>query len=671
LLAAVLTASLSVAVSAQQHRPRYGVRPTTDGTYTVPQDTVISVRMDSTLSSKSARVGDHFTATVDIPVYANGVTVIPSGATIEGHVAQVTPARRMARSGTIAVEFENLILPDGTRVAIDGSLTSDDPEIRRQIDEENRVSGHEDRENGVFVGSSGAVGAVLGGIAGGLKGAAVGGAIGAGVAIGSILLTKGEEAKVPSGTPFGVQLRRALVLHTGQASDPTVATRGQDDDHYANRRDPVATNDRYRRQPTDTPPDYPAAEDRQPVEDRSARQPVDVDPNNDPADAQPSRQPAEPSAARRPIGSGSSEASDRTADREANREANDAPAAEPAAPAEPLPLGSPEMTRRAQTALRDEGYYEGEITDQWSPRTSDSLKTYQREHKLSETGKLDDATAKSLGITNARPASASRPAAKSPVNRPEARPSGQDSVMANVLSATATRNGDGSIYVLVNTQANTGGWRWYGEHAVNGDTLEVYAKAVRPTGMVTQALTRGKIELNVRDGVENVMRVVVHSSGADHVLSLGRGAANANPSPTPAPVRSAPDDNLSSLAREIQNRAGDLLAEHKRQLGMSGDRRDDTGRSVYSDADVELLFALNSFANAANLYAGLIGNLRDSQSKRQATLDLARQARRTDRVIAVSTSRAASALLPQWDVVRQDVLRVMRMFNISTGEIEN
>src|SRR5205085_9273183 len=111
----------------------------------------------------------------------------------------------------------------------------------------------------------------------------------------------------------------------------------------------------------------------------------------------------------------------------------------------------------------------------------------------------------------------------------------------------------------------------------------------------------------------------------------------------PSPVSSSIEDSLTSLAKSIQTRAADLLAEHKRELGMSGDRRDDGGRVVSSDADVELLFALNSFANAANLYAGLIGNLRDAQSKRQATLDLARQARRTDRVIAVSTSRAASA----------------------------
>src|SRR5439155_26556897 len=77
-------------------------------------------------------------------------------------------------------------------------------------------------------------------------------------------------------------------------------------------------------------------------------------------------------------------------------------------------------------------------------------------------------------------------------------------VMANVLSASAKRTQEGAISVLINTQANTGGWRWFGEQVVNGDTLEVYAKAVRPSAMVTQALTRGRIELTVRDGVEYV-----------------------------------------------------------------------------------------------------------------------------------------------------------------------
>jgi hypothetical protein len=662
MLVAALTMSLSAAVSAQQHRPRYGVRPTTDGTWTVPEDTVISVRMDATLTSRSSRVGDRFTATVTVPVDINGVAVIPAGAIVEGRVTQVTPARRMGRSGTIAVEFENLVLPDGTRLALDGNLTSDDPEIRRQIDDENRVSGRDNRRTGVFVGSSGAIGAILGAIGGGIKGAAVGGVIGAGVGLAGVLLSKGEDARVPSGTPFGVQLRRALVLHSGAASDP-VATDHRNASAYPDQRDPVAADDRNMRQPDETQPERQPVDDRQPIDDRSSRQPVDTEPDREPAETQPSREPADPPPSRQPIGS-------RSRDEMPERHDNDtATAAEPSAPVEPLPLNSPEMTRRAQTALRDEGYYEGEIADQWSPRSVSSLKTYQREHKLSESGNLDEPTAKSLGITNSRPVSPISQSQRAPDNRTENRPTAQGTVLANVLSATATRTADGAIYILMNVQANTGGWRWYGDHVVNSDTLEVYARAIRPNGMVTQALSRGKIELTVRDGVENTRRVVIHSAGPDQVIALSRGAATS--SPNPVPVSSPTEDSLTSLAISIQSKAGDLLAEHKRQLGMSGDRRDDGGRSVSSDADVELLFALNSFANAANLYAGLLGHLRDSQSKRQATLDLARQARRTDRVIAVSTSRTASALLPRWDVVRQDVLRLMRMFNMSTSEIEN
>lgn len=688
LLAAALVTSLSGAGLAQQPRPRYGSRPVTNGPWSVPESTVISVRMDSTLTSKSSRVGDRFTATVTVPVYVDGARVIPAGATVEGRVTQVTPARRMGRSGSIAVEFDDLVLPDGTRLGLDASLTSDDPETRRQIDDENRVSGRNERHNGVFVGGGAVVGGILGAIGGGAKGAAVGGAAGAGAVLAGILLSKGEEARVASGTPFGVQLRRALMINSGAAGDP-VANGGRNDNTYPDQRDPVAADDRDMRQPHETLPERQPVDgrsNRQPIDDRSDersndrsnRQPVDAEPEPEPADTPPSRQPVDSPPSRQPIGSQPREdMPDRNdADRNDN---NDNSAAEPAQPvpsAEPLPLNSPEMTRRAQAALRDEGYYEGEITDQWSPRTVSSLKTYQREHKLSENGSLDESTAKSLGITGARPVSQTpRPpvnrsgqgSTSQPVNQPANRPAAQESMLANVLSATATRLADGAIYILINVQANTGGWRWYGDQVVNGDTLDVFARAIRPTGMVTQALSRGKIELNVRDGVSYVRRVVIHSSGPDQVLALGRGAATTT-NPPPATATQPVEDSLNSLAKNIQSRAGDLLAEHKRQLGMSGN---DGGRTAYSDADVELLFALNSFANAANLYAGLIGSLQDSPNRRQATLDLARQARRTDRIIAVSTSRTAGGLMSKWDVVRQDVLRLMRMFNISTAEIEN
>ena len=105
-------AALSVGVAAQDSRPRYSSSQTGYAGSTVPADTVISVQMNATLSSRTARVGDKFTATVMVPVYLNGRTVIPAGSIIEGRVTQVTPAKRANRSGMIGIDFDDLVFPE-------------------------------------------------------------------------------------------------------------------------------------------------------------------------------------------------------------------------------------------------------------------------------------------------------------------------------------------------------------------------------------------------------------------------------------------------------------------------------------------------------------------------------------------------------------------------------
>ncbi|MFY9554528.1 MAG: peptidoglycan-binding domain-containing protein, partial [Blastocatellia bacterium] len=470
LLAVVILAVFSLEVAAQDTRPRYSSPQYADQSLTVPADTVISVQMNTTLSSRTAHVGDRFNATVTVPVYVNGRTVIPAGSIIEGRVTQVTPAKRMNRSGTIAIDFDDLVFPNGTQVALVGSLTSDDAETRRQIDEEGRVSAHGNKRPEVFIGAGGAIGAVLGGIAGGGKGAAVGGILGAGAGVASVLLSKGEEAQVPAGTPFGVQLKQQLVIRDTYVADgmPT-SDRSPDQQTYR----PDRSADRPERSA-----------------DRSERSEVGALPEN-------------------------TDRAARTERPELGREAEHPVSPAPTA----LPLSSPEMVRRAQGALKDQGYYEGETDGAMSPRTSGALKTYQREHNLPETGDLDPQTAKSLGIVGATSGGDRAPEQPKETTRESAEP--PEPEMANVLSATANRTREGSIYVLINTQANTGGWRWFGEQVVNGDTLEVYARAQRPSGMTTQVLTRGRIELTVRDGVEYVRRVVIHSAAADQVIALG------------------------------------------------------------------------------------------------------------------------------------------------------
>jgi hypothetical protein len=91
----------------------------------------------------------------------------------------------------------------------------------------------------------------------------------------------------------------------------------------------------------------------------------------------------------------------------------------------------------------------------------------------------------------------------------------------------------------------------------------------------------------------------------------------------------------------------------------------------YREPEIELLFAIDSFANATQLYNHVTNSLRDRQSVRGATLAMAKQARRTDRVISTTTSRGADKLAATWDSIREDVLRLMQIYGINSSEIEN
>ena len=640
LIAIVLFGAVSLDALAQDSRPRYNSPQYGERSWNIPPDTVISVQINGTLTSRTARVGDKFTAAVTVPVYVNGKTVIPAGSVIEGRVTQVTPAKRMNRSGTIGVDFDDIVFPNGAAVQLVGNLTSDDPDVRRRIDDESRVSGQGNKRPSVFIGGGGAIGAVLGGIAGGGKGAVLGGVVGAGAGVASVLLSKGEEAEVPSGTTFGVQLKQGLVIRESFISESAIADRTNDQD----------------------PP-------RGDVNEPARRQPDPIEPSR--------RQPD-------PI--------DRPADRSEPEPRTDVDRPEPA-----LPLSSPEMVRRAQTSLKEQGYYEGEPDGVVSPRTAGALRAYQKEHNLQESGDLDPQTARSLGIMGG-----GVPSDRSHDRPRDVRPESSapsEAVMANVLSANASRTQDGAVYVLITTQANSGGWRWLEEHVVNGDTLEVYARGIKPSGMTTQVLTRGRIELTARDGVQYVRRVVIHSAGPDQVLQLGDGRAERAADirrteraadtryPEPATDTRRTDTRRadesadtggssgesSTSGMTLQRKAEELLSEYQRVYGvrMTGTGIQVDNAAQYREPEIELLFAIDSFANATQLYNHVTNSLRDRQSVRGATLAMAKQARRTDRVISTTTSRGADVLAAKWDSIREDVLRLMQIYGINSSEIEN
>lgn len=221
LLLAMLTAFGGIEVAAQtKRRPvikrtpvrKAPVRPAARY-YTVPSGQIMRARINTTLNSKTARVGQTFTATVTEPVYAsNGVLVIPTSTTLTGRVDSVRPAKKGGDPGTIDVSFVSLRTPNGTSRSINGTLTDLNADDAKS-DAEGTASGDRmKRRKLIFIGGGGAGGAVLGAAIGGGKGALIGGIIGAGAGLLGDRLTKGEEAEVRSGTEFGIYLNQAVSL---------------------------------------------------------------------------------------------------------------------------------------------------------------------------------------------------------------------------------------------------------------------------------------------------------------------------------------------------------------------------------------------------------------------------------------------------------------------------
>jgi len=182
-------------------------------TYAVPSGKKFRVRMNDTISSKTASVGDTFTAVTVDPVYStNGSVVIPQGSEVVGRVNTVTRARKGGNPGAIDVSFNQVRLPNGVTRRINGSLTDLDSDDATS-DSEGTASGDKMKHRKIiFIGGGGAGGAVLGGAIGGGKGALIGALLGAGAGFLGDRYTKGEEVEVRAGTEFGVILNQGVSL---------------------------------------------------------------------------------------------------------------------------------------------------------------------------------------------------------------------------------------------------------------------------------------------------------------------------------------------------------------------------------------------------------------------------------------------------------------------------
>jgi len=166
--------------------------------------TTMDIAATDTISSRTAKVGDAFTArVVDDVKNAAGRVVIPAGSVVHGTISDVKPAPNPRSPGTLTLSVTSVTVR-GTSYPIAASVDS-----LETIHKGRGVTSGDAAK----VGAGAAAGAVLGRVLGGnKKGTIIGGIVGGLAGAGVASQTKDSDIVLPAGAHIIIRLTKELAV---------------------------------------------------------------------------------------------------------------------------------------------------------------------------------------------------------------------------------------------------------------------------------------------------------------------------------------------------------------------------------------------------------------------------------------------------------------------------
>jgi hypothetical protein len=164
---------------------------------TLPEDTRLTLRLDSPVASNTSHVGDPVEATLHEAVIADGTTVLPAGSIVTGEVTEAVPSGKVKGRAVLAVRFRGI------------SVARSDEEYdiaARFAREADSTKG----QDAAKIALPAAGGALVGALLGGKRGAAIGTIVGGGAGTAAVLATAGPEIALPRGTVLSLELGRTI-----------------------------------------------------------------------------------------------------------------------------------------------------------------------------------------------------------------------------------------------------------------------------------------------------------------------------------------------------------------------------------------------------------------------------------------------------------------------------
>ncbi|MER3632141.1 MAG: hypothetical protein C4325_08240 [Blastocatellia bacterium] len=189
----------SVSGSPQSGRP--SIIQGRGGRFLIPNGTVLTALLESTIDTQVSQNNDRFKMTVQSPIEYRG-------AVIEGFLSGIGRSGRVSGNANVTFNFETITLRNGERYEFAGILQAVKDHNGKviKVDAEGTAKSDSQTKETVKRGGIGAgVGAVIGAIAGGGKGAVIGAVIGGGAGAGSVIATGRDDIKILPGAMFTIQ----------------------------------------------------------------------------------------------------------------------------------------------------------------------------------------------------------------------------------------------------------------------------------------------------------------------------------------------------------------------------------------------------------------------------------------------------------------------------------
>jgi hypothetical protein len=182
----------------------------------IPKGAHLLLRMDNSISTKTAAEGDYVYLRTESPIVADGNIIVPNGSYVQGVVSHAKQSGRVKGRAQLSIHLETLTLASGKQyriaprlASVEGDETGQKVDSRENDIKQGGTKGKDAETIAITAGS----GAAIGGLADrSWKGAGIGAGMGTGVGLARVLLSRGREVELKRGSTLDVIFDRPVTL---------------------------------------------------------------------------------------------------------------------------------------------------------------------------------------------------------------------------------------------------------------------------------------------------------------------------------------------------------------------------------------------------------------------------------------------------------------------------